>query len=138
MADGAPELPDDIETLRAMVLAARAETAQLRAANAEAEVRIERLHALLKTLERGRYGRRSEALDPDQHEFAFEEIQTGLGAIEATLDAATKTPQARAPRPRKRLPAHLEGVEVVIEPEMVTCRACGSVERVKIGEGVSE
>ena len=138
MADGAPELPDEIETLKAMVLAARAEAAQLRAANAEAEVRIERLHALIKTLERGRYGRRSEALDPDQHEFAFEEIQTGLGAIQATLDAATKTPQARAPRPRKRLPAHLERVEVVIEPEMVTCRACGSAERVKIGEDVSE
>jgi len=76
MADTAIELPDDIETLKAMVLTARAETAQLRAVNAEAEVRIERLHALIKTLERARYGRRSEALDPDQHEFAFEEIQT--------------------------------------------------------------
>jgi len=52
------------------------ETAQLRAVNVEAEARIERLHALIKTLERARYGRRSEALDPDQHEFAFEEIQT--------------------------------------------------------------
>jgi len=138
MADAALDLPDDIETLKAMVLAARAETAQLRAANAEAEVRIERLHALLKTLERARYGRRSEALDPDQHEFAFEEIQTGLGAIEATLEAATRTPEPRAPRPRKKLPAHLERVEVVIEPETATCGACGSAERVKIGEDVSE
>ena len=138
MADGAPELPDDIETLKAMVLAAHAEVAQLRAANAEAETRIERLHALLKTLERARYGRRSEALDPDQHEFAFEEIQTGLGAVEATLDAAAKTTQARSPRPRKKLPAHLERVEVVVEPETTRCGACGSAERVKIGEDVSE
>jgi transposase len=138
MADAAVELPDDIETLKAMVLAARAEAAQLRAVNADAELRIERLHALLKTLERARYGRRSEALDPGQHEFAFEEIHTGLGAIEATLDAAVKTPQPRAPRPRKKLPSHLERVEVVIEPEMATCRACGSAERVKIGEDVSE
>jgi transposase len=138
MADGAPELPDDIETLRAMVLATRAEVAQLRAANAEAEARIERLHALLKTLERARYGRRSEALDPDQHEFAFEEIQTGLGAVEATLDAAAKMNRCRVPRARKKLPAHLERVEVVIEPEIANCRACGSAERVKIGEDVSE
>jgi transposase len=138
MADVAVELPDDIETLKAMVLAARAETAQLRAVNAEAESRIERLHALLKTLERARYGRRSEALDPDQHEFAFEEIQTGLGAIEATLDAAAKAPPARASRPRKKLPAHLERVEVVLEPETATRCACSAAERVKIGEDVSE
>ena len=151
MIDTAAELPNDVETLKVMLLAARAETATLtaeasaltaeaatlRAAKAAAETRIERLHALLKTLERARYGRRSETLDPDQHEFAFEEIQTGLGAIEATLDAVAKTPQPRAPRPRKKLPAHLERIEVVIEPE-ATCGACGSGERVKIGEDVSE
>jgi len=137
MANEAVELPDDIETLKALVLAARAETAHLREANAEAEARIERLHALIKTLERARYGRRSETLDPDQHEFAFEEIQTGLGAIEAQIDATAKTPEARAARPRKKLPAHLERVEVVIEPEAI-CSACGSAERVKIGEDVSE
>jgi transposase len=151
MANAAVELPDDVETLKTMLLTARAETAaaaaeatalaaeasKLRAANAEAEVRIDRLHALLKTLERARYGRRSEALDPDQHEFAFEEIQTGLGAIEAKLDTTAKVPQARAPRPRKKLPAHLERIEVVIEPETM-CNACGSAERVKIGEDVSE
>jgi transposase len=138
MADAAAELPDDVETLKAMVIAERAETAQLRAAKADAELRIEHLHALIKTLERARYGRRSEALDPDQHAFAFEEIQTGLGTIEAMLDAAAKTPQARVPRPRKKLPAHLERLEVVIEPDMATCEACGSAQRVKIGEDVSE
>jgi transposase len=138
MPDAAVELPDDVETLKAMVLAARAETVQLQAANAEAEARIERLHALIKTLERARYGRRSEVLDPDQHEFAFEEVETGLGAIEATLDAKAKAPEPRAPRPRKKLPAHLERVEIVIEPGMATCHACGAAERVKIGEDVSE
>lgn len=138
MTDAALALPDDIETLKAMVLAARAEAAQLRAARAEAEARIERLYALLKTLERARYGRRSEALDPDQHAFAFEEIQTGLGAVEATLSATVKAPARRTPRPRKKLAAHLERVEVVIEPEAATCCACGSAERVKIGEDVAE
>ena len=138
MSDAAVELPEDVEALKAMVLATRAEAAQLRAANAEAETRIERLHALLRTLERARYGRRSEALESDQHKFAFEEIQTGLGSLEAKLDAVAKPSQPRAPRPRKRLPAHLERIEVVVEPETSSCGACGSLERVKIGEDVSE
>jgi transposase len=151
MTIGAAVLPDDVETLKTMVLAARAETAalaaeasalaaettKLRAAKADAEARIDRLHALLKTLERARYGRRAERLDPDQHEFTFEEIQTGLGAVEAKLDAVTKPSQPRTPRPRKKLPAHLARIEVVIEPD-ATCGACGSIERVKIGEDVSE
>jgi transposase len=137
MIHDAAELPDDVETLKAMVLAARAETARLQAAKVDAEARIERLHALLKSLERARYGRRSETLDSDQHAFAFEEIQTGLGAIEATLDAVAKPSQPRAPRPRKQFPAHLDEIEVVIEPE-ATCSACGSTERVKIGEDVSK
>jgi len=144
MTIGAAVLPDDVETLKTMVLAARAETAalaaeaaKLQAAKVDAEARIDRLHALLKTLERARYGRRAETLDPDQHEFTFEEIQTGLGAIEAKLDTVAKAPQPRAPRPRKKLPAHLERVEVVIEPE-ATCSTCGSGERVKIGEDIAE
>ena len=131
--------------LKALVQAARSETAALaaeaaalRAAKADADARIERLHALLKALERARYGRRSEALDPDQHAFAFEEVETGIGAVAAALDTATTAPsQERAPRSRKKLPDHLERIEVVIEPEAMGC-PCGCEERVKIGEDVSE
>lgn len=64
---------------------------------------IDRLQALLKALDRGRYGRRSEKLDVDQHAFAFEEIETGLGAIEAKLDATTKVRAERPSRARKPL-----------------------------------
>ena len=118
--------------------AARSETAALRAAKADADARIERLHALLKALERARYGRRSEALDPDQHAFAFEEVETGIGAAEAVLDATPSAPSRdRVPRSRNRLPDHLERVEVVVEPEGLDC-ACGCEARVKIGEDVSE
>jgi transposase len=144
MSDAAAVLPDDVETLKAMVLKTRAETAvlaaeaaRLREAKAEAEARVDRLFALLKALQRARFGRRSETLDPDQHEFTFEEIQTGLGAVEAKLDTITKPALRRAPRPRKKLPAHLERIEVVIEPE-ATCGTCGSAERVQIGEDISE
>lgn len=141
------ELPDDIEALKALVLAARGENAVLAAgaaalraakADADADARIERLHALLKVLERARYGRRSEALDPDQHAFVFEEVETDIGAVEAGIDAATSAPSRdRTPRPRKRLPEHLERIELVIDPQAMTC-ACGCETRVKIGEDVSE
>ena len=79
----AADLPDDPETLKAMLRAARGEIAQLKAVNADAEARMERLTLLLKALERARYRRRSEALDPEQHDFVFEEIETGVAAIEA-------------------------------------------------------
>lgn len=86
------ELPDDIEALKTPALAARSKNAAFRAAKADADARNERLHAWLKALERARYGRRSEALDPDQHAFAFVEVETGIGAAEAALDAPRRLP----------------------------------------------
>jgi transposase len=143
MANAAAALPDDVATLQAMVLAMRGETsalraqaAQLRAANDDAEARIARLYAILKILERARYGRRSEALDDDQHQFVFDEIQIGLGAIEAKLEAADPE-RVRTPTVRKALPEHLERIEEIVEPDPVPC-ACGACDRVKIGEDVSE
>lgn len=143
MANAAAALPDDVETLQAMVLAMRnenraleAQAAQLRTANEDAEGRIARLQAILKMLERARFGRRSEVLDDDQHQFVFDEIQTGLAAIEARLEAIGPA-RAPAARTRKTLPAHLERVEETIEPDPAPC-ACGACERVKIGEDVSE
>lgn len=130
------DLPDDVDALKAMVLVMAREAAELRAINESAEARIARLHAILKALERARFGRRSERLSPDQIDFVFDEVLTGLGQIEAELDRVAPKP-AREPRPRKTLPAHLERVEVVIEPDDLAC-AYGSCERVKIGEDVSE
>jgi transposase len=132
----AADLPDDPEMLKAMLLAAQGEIAQLKAVNADAEARMERLTGLLKALERARYGRRSEALDPEQHAFVFEEIKTGLAGIEASL-AATSPTRTRTARPRKALPPHLPRIEVVIEPDATPC-TCGSHDRIRIGEDVSE
>jgi len=93
--------------------------------NESAEQRIANLHAIIKQLERARFGRSSEKIDTDQQAFAFEEVQTGLGAIEA--DSRWQGPageRRRASRPRKAFPAHLERVEIVVEPEAVAC-GCG-------------
>src|SRR5271156_6381514 len=94
---GSP-LPDDVDALRAMVFAMALETDalkievdDLKALNASSEERIARLTSILKTLERARFGRRSEklgskALDDEQSAFVFDEVQTGLGAIQAELN----------------------------------------------------
>lgn len=84
------ELPDDVEALKAMVLAmaekaARVEALEkqvddLDARNADVDERIERLTQILKAFDRARFGRRSEKLaaasvDDEQHAFVFEEIE---------------------------------------------------------------
>jgi len=149
----ASALPDDTDTLKAMLIAMASEKAELQdetatlkteivrlaAVNERAEERIADLHMIIKQLERARFGRSSEKLDADQQAFAFDEIQTGLGMIEAELDAARPSGERRqrAARPRKAFPAHLERVEIVIEPETVAC-GCGACQPVRIGEDVSE
>jgi transposase len=136
------DLPDDPAALKAMISDIRrsnssleAEVAALKAASADAQARIERLQLLLKTIQRATYGRSSEKLDDSQHAFAFEEVQTGLAAVEARLE--TLRPSPGKPGGRRPLPAHLERIEEVIEPEEQIC-ACGACARVKIGEDVSE
>ena len=142
MALAASDLPDDVESLKAMLVAARAETlvleaeaGRLRAAKADADTRIERLHLLLKALQRNQFGRRS-GLNGDQLDFLFEEIKTGVEAIQARFDAAAGARPPRA-RQRKTLPAHLERVETELVPDLGPC-ACGACHWDRIGEDVSE
>lgn len=145
------ELPDDVEALKAMVLAmaekaSRVEALEkqvddLEARNADADERIERLTQILKAFDRARFGRRSEKLvatvDDDQHAFVFEEIETGIAAIKAQVTRGSANPDGkRAPRPRKGFAPHLERVEVVIEPEELPEHA--GKQRILIGEDVSE
>ncbi|QND61650.1 IS66 family transposase (plasmid) [Mesorhizobium huakuii] len=159
MTSSASALPDDAGTLKAMLISLtsqkaeleaetadlEAEKAELRAAvvrlataNERAEARIAALHVIIKQLERARFGRSSEKLDAEQQAFAFDEVETGLGAIEAELEAVKPAgDRHRPPRPRKAFPAHLQRVEIVVEPETIAC-GCGNCQPVKIGEDVSE
>ncbi len=146
------KLPDDVEALKAMVLAmaekaARAEAlasevADLKARNADADERIERLTQILKAFDRARFGRRSEKLgsptiDDEQQAFVFEEIETGIAAIRAKVNKGRERPDGkRPPRPRKGFAPHLERVEVVIEPEDLPEHS--GKQKVLIGEDVSE
>ena len=149
------ELPDDVDTLKAMVLTTveqraamerencriASEIAALKLINTTSDTRIAELTAIVKTFERMLYGTRSERLrgerlDDEQIDFVFDEIETGVAAIDAELETAAKDKPKRAPRTRKGFAPHLERIEQVIEPEVPP--GCEDLEKVLIGEDVSE
>jgi transposase len=141
-------LPDDVDALKAMVRAMAEKTALLEQRNAHleqvnqgAEERIARLMAIVKMLERARFGTRSERLGQDrltddQYALALDEIETGVAALEAEREKTTARSTKRPPRPRKGFAAHLERVEVVVEPDDPP--GCEGLERIRIGEDVCE
>jgi transposase len=159
MVESSGELPDDVAELKALTLehvaranlsaadaeAARSEALRLTAevddltqANAMAKAEIARLTSILKTLRRGRFGKRSEKLSADEDEqqsFVFEELETGLEAIEKRLAAKAYDKPRKASPAKPRFPSHLERVEEVLEPDVPP--ELQGKERVKIGQDES-
>jgi transposase len=145
------ELPDDIETLRAIVVAAeaRADIAQAEAARAVAEASAAEALLLAARLEieklrRELYGQRSERTVRllDQLELEVEESQATASADElAAEQAAAKTTTVQAftrAKPRRLpFPEHLPRERVVV-PGPSACPCCGSDKLCKLGETVTE
>lgn len=171
MEAAADHLPNDVETLRSMLLAEQAnlkqeqallQELQARQAEAEAQVaalkayeaerivleaEVERLTAqnaryehIIDQLRRMQFGKRSEKLDKDQLNLAFEDLAQGLAEIEGEEereDLELKRHRARQRREsRPSLPSHLPEVEVLVEPQATACPCCSGVMHV-IGEDVS-
>lgn len=141
------DLPDDPEVLRALLVAARTEVADLRSENeqqaiaqSEAIAEIERLNGIIAAFMRHRFGPRSEKLDDDQFELVMEDLSIAIAKVEAKLDAASSA-RARAEKQRRTnrgsLPAHLERIEQVIDVEAKQCACCGGNLHA-IGEDVAE
>lgn len=128
------DLPDDVEALRALVLEQARELNALKVFKAE----VERLKAIIDALQRNRFGRRSEQLDPDQLQLALEEVETALAEAEHAHDKASRSSTER-PRKTNRgsLPAHLERIEQVVDINDKACPCCGGPLH-QIGEDVSE
>ena len=53
-----------------------------------AQAEIEKLRLLIRQLQRGRFGRRSEKLDPDQLQLGLEDLEQAAAAAEAAREAA--------------------------------------------------
>src|ERR1700685_3145090 len=98
-------LPDDPETLKAMLLAER--------------VQNERLRQIIKELQRHRFGRRAETLPEDQMLLALEDVEQGDASDAAGTDRSSPADrQARAERHRVNrgsLPAHLPRIEILVD-----------------------
>ncbi|MCP5396142.1 MAG: IS66 family transposase [Sphingomonadaceae bacterium] len=127
-------LPEDVDALRALVLEQARELDTLKTFRDE----VERLRAIIEAMQRHRFGRRSEQLDPDQFELALEEVEAALAAAEHAQEKASKQ---KAERPRKTnrgsLPTHLDRIERLVDVESKDCPCCGGALH-QIGEDVSE
>src|SRR5437667_3275006 len=137
MTDSDNDLPDNIERLKAMLVAERAAHAAERSRLVEQNDRL--LHTL-RQLQRNQFGRKSERLSEDQLNLALEDLETAVASGEAAQETADATPASRK-RARKgssgHLPAQLPREEVVIEPESKICPCCAGALHV-IGEDRSE
>ena len=128
------DLPEDIEALKALLLAAREE---LDAKNAELcshAAEIERLKLLVAKLQRLQFGRRSEKLDRE-----IEQLQLRLEELQVLSQPAPSRKPATEEKTqpvRRALPEHLPREEHVHEPAC-ECPDCGAAMR-RIGEDVSE
>jgi transposase len=127
MRPNAEGLPDDPETLKAMLIAER--------------IRSERLVQIIKDLQRHRFGSRAESLPADQLLLALEDVEQSVA--ESAAEADVLSPAVRAETARKRranrgaLPTHLPRIETVVDVESKICSCCrGELHR--IGEDVSE
>src|SRR5919202_64885 len=130
----------DHDTVLAERDAARTERDLVRVQHDVAQAEIEKLRLLIRQLQRGRFGRRSEKLDPDQLQLGLEDLEQAAAAAEAAQEAASRTP--RPPRAARRrnlgaLPAHLPRVEILVDVEDKSCPCCGGSMHV-IGEDTSE
>jgi uncharacterized protein YlxW (UPF0749 family) len=141
MDTAAVTLPDDVAALRLMLVEAWAERDAERDQNTRLAAQNDRLRHLLRQLQRLQFGRRSEKLDPDQLNLAFEDLEQAVAEAEAEqekTDPALKRARVEKRRAvRGSLPEHLPRVEVVIEPEDTTCPCCGDAMQV-IGEDRSQ
>jgi transposase len=119
-----------------------AERDAVRAERDAAQAEIEKLQLLIRQLQRGRFGRRSEKLDPDQLQLGLEDLEQAVAAAEAAQEeVAARSSTRRMPRVRRRnlgsLPAHLPRVEVLVDIEAKSCPCCGGALHL-IGEDKGE
>src|ERR671926_831437 len=122
--------------------AARTERDLAREQHDVAQAEIEKLRLLIRQLQRGRFGRRSEKLDPDQLQLGLEDLEQTVAAAEAAQEeVAARNSTPRTPRVRRRnlgaLPAHLPRVEVLVDLADKSCPCCGGTLHA-IGEDTSE
>jgi transposase len=143
VTDTADPLPDDSETLKAMLLAERAPRMNAEAPARTRTLEVEKLKFLIAKLRHDRYGQSAERgalLEQLELQLADLEEDAGQAAAAAELAAASAKVAVRSftrQKPARRpLPAHLPR-ERIVHPAPSACPCCGGALR-KIGEDVTE
>ncbi len=114
----------------------------LEATNTHLEQCNARLEHIVAELRAALYGPKSEKLSPAERELGLEDLEVAAAEAEAKARsvAPPKKPRKKG-KPAQRnlgnLPDHLERIEVVVEPDSLTC-PCGCGEMVRIGEDRTE
>ncbi len=128
----ARDLPDDIETLKRLIIEREVRLA-------ERDHEIEHLKLLIAKLRRLQFGRSSEKLDAKigQLELLVEELEANRATREANAsEVAAAKPQQRERPTRRPLPERLPR-ETVEHVPACTCADCGGAMK-RIGEDVAE
>jgi transposase len=119
-----------------------AEKSDLEAQNAFLKEANSRLEHLVREFRRARFGPRSEKLDPDQQQLAFEDIEIAIAEVRESVarrtGASRESSKVELPQRRSRaLPKELPRIERVIEPASIAC-PCGCGTMARIGEQRTE
>ena len=125
------ELPDDVATLKAMLVAAN-----VRVGNLDAE--IANLKLTIAKLQRAEFGASSERGSKllDQLELQLVELVEKVSQARAAAEIAATPPAATEKPARRPLPAHLPR-ERVVHIAAAVCPCCGGALR-KLGEDITE
>src|SRR5271169_4851831 len=148
MEGGLEPLPDDVEALKAALIAARAEAAAARAQQSDDQALIAHLKLQIEKLNRDRHGPRSErtARLLDQLELTLEELESAATEDELAAEiAAAKAANAittvasftRKRPSRQPFPDHLPRERIIV-PGPVACACCGGSRLSRLGEDVTE
>jgi transposase len=151
MAAAREDLPENVDALKAALLAERARAARVEAELAVAKAKASDDDAMIahqrlqiEKLTRQLYGQRSErgVRLIDQMELGLEELESSATEDEVAAESAvartTNVVAFTRKRPaRQPFPDHLPR-ERVVEPGPTTCLCCGSARLRKLGEDITE
>src|SRR3954451_1482716 len=124
------QMTEVIAQQNAALISLRAERDTAWSERDTARAEIEKLRLLIRQLQRGQFGRRSERLDPDQLRLGLEDLEQTVAAAEAAQEeVAARSSTPRPPRIRRRnlgaLPAHLPRIETLVDVADKSCPCCG-------------
>lgn len=87
---------------------------------------IDKLRLIIKQLQRGQFGRRSERLDPEQLHLSLEDLDADIARAESRQVGLPGTKAEQAEKPyRLAFPEHLPREEVTLDVDDRMCRHCG-------------